>query len=325
VSYSQLSQEERYQIERMLQEGLKVSQIALRLGRHRSTLYRELNRTAGKRYRARIAQRHRDYCGQRSSSNAARYASSAWTPVRRRLARQWSPQQIAGRAQLQGKPCASWQAIYGWIKRCWVQRQQRPLRRAQRRASNLGWARRARPIAQRPAAVRQRLEIGHWESDTMVGTRGCYKPRLLVSVERVSRYTRLSLMPDALPRTVARQLQQDLLGSQRWPVHSLTVDRGAEFSHLPDVLERDRLFVCDPQRPNQRGTNENTIGLVRQYIPKGQPLSLQTPESIARIERLLNSRPRACLGFRTPAEVLFEAHHRCRSSNAVRTRNQDLI
>ena len=81
------------------------------------------------------------------------------------------------------------------------------------------------------------------------------------------------------------------------------------------MLERGRLFVCDPQRPNQRGTNENTIGLVRQYIPKGQPLSLQTPESIARIELLLNSRPRACLGFRTPAEVLFATHHRCRDSN----------
>jgi IS30 family transposase len=163
--------------------------------------------------------------------------------------------------------------------------------------------------------VRQRLEIGHWESDTMVGTRGIYKPRLLVSVERVSRYTRLSLMPDALPWTVARHLQRDLLCDEKWPVYSLTVDRGCEFAHLPDVLQPERLFVCDPQRPNQRGTNENTIGLIRQYIPKGQPLSLQTPESIARIERLLNSRPRACLGFKTPDEVLFATHHRCRDSN----------
>lgn len=315
VSYSQLSQEERYQIERLLREGLKVAQIALRLGRHRSTLYRELNRAAGKCYRAHTAQRHRLRCGQRSSANAPRYASSAWAPVRKRLTLQWSPQQIAGRAQLQGQPCASWQAIYGWIRRFWPQRYQRPLRRAYRRPSNFSWARRASPIAQRPAAVRQRLEIGHWESDTMVGIRGCYKHRLLVSVERVSRYTRLSLMPDALPWTVAHQLRRDLLCSDKWPVHSLTVDRGCEFAHLPDVLERDRLFVCDPQRPNQRGTNENTIGLVRQYIPKGQPLSLQTPESIARIELLLNSRPRACLGFRTPAEVLFATHHRCRDSN----------
>lgn len=315
MSYSQLSQEERYQIERMLQEGLKVSQIAMRLGRHRSTVYRELNRTAGKRYRACMAQRHRRSCGQRSSVNAPRYSRTIWAPVRRRLTWQWSPQQIAGRAQLQGQPCASWQAIYGWIRRSWPLRHQRPLRRAYRRPSNFSWARRASPIAQRPAVVQQRLEIGHWESDTMVGTRGCYKPRLLVSVERLSRYTRLSLMPDALPWTVARKLQQDLLCSAQWPVHSLTVDRGCEFAHLPDVLERKRLFVCDPQRPNQRGTNENTIGLVRQYIPKGQPLSLQTPESVARIEHLLNSRPRACLGFRTPAEVLFADHHRCRDSN----------
>ena len=137
MSYSQLSQEERYQIERMLQEGLKVSQIALRLGRHRSTVYRELNRNAGKHYRARTAQRHRRACGQRSSRNAPRYASSTWVPVRRRLTLQWSPQQIAGRAQLQNRPCASWQAIYGWIRRSWPQRHQRPLRRAYRRGSQL--------------------------------------------------------------------------------------------------------------------------------------------------------------------------------------------
>jgi IS30 family transposase len=315
VSYSQLSQEERYQIERLLEQGLKVSQIALRLGRHRSAVYRELSRAAGKRYLARTAQRHRICCGKRSSGNAPRYSSSTWAHVRRRLTLQWSPQQIAGRAQLKGQFCASWQAIYQWIRRSWPQRHQRPLRRAYRRGSHFGWARRASPIAQRPAQVHQRLQIGHWESDTMVGTRGLYKPRLLVSVERVSRYTRLSLMPDALPWTVARQLQQDLLRSTKWPVHTLTVDRGCEFAHLPDILGKDRLFVCDPQRPNQRGTNENTIGLIRQYIPKGQPLSLQTPESIARIEHLLNSRPRACLGFRTPAEVLFESHHRCRGSN----------
>lgn len=315
MSYSHLSQEERYQIERLLDEGLKVAQIALRLARHRSTIYRELGRIPAQRYRAGSAQSHRAKTASRSSANCPRHDSQIWRSVHKRLAQQWSPQQIAGRAKLLGQPSASWQAIYGWIKRTWPERTKRPLRRAWRRPSAFAWARHASKIAQRPAQVLARSSLGHWEADTLVGTRGAHKPRLLVSVERASRYTRLALMPDAMPWTTARYLQRSLLAAHDWPVHTLTVDRGSEFAHLPRLLDRSRLFVCDPQRPNQRGTNENTIGLIRQYIPKGQPLSLYTSARIATIERKINSRPRACLGFKTPSEVLSELHLRCRSSN----------
>ena len=148
----------------------------------------------------------------------------------------------------------------------------------------------------------------------MVGLRGFYKPRLLVAVERASRFTRLRLAPNALPATMADQANRALLQHAAWPVHTVTVDRGSEFAHLPALLG-SRLFVCDPRHPKQRGTNENTSGLFRQYIPKGQPLSLQTHQSIARIEHLLNHRPRACLGFKTPAEVLSDMRRRCRDSN----------
>ena len=178
-----------------------------------------------------------------------------------------------------------------------------------------GWARSVQPIAQRPAHVRQRLEVGHWEADTMIGMRGGYKARLLVCVERVSRYTRLVLLDNGLPETAAAALRRRLLNDARWPVLSITTDRGSEFAKLHTVIQPQRLYVCDARRPNQRGTNENTIGLVRQFIPKGQPLSLHTPASIARIERLLNTRPRACLGFKTSDEVLFEQRSQCRNSN----------
>ena len=149
----------------------------------------------------------------------------------------------------------------------------------------------------------------------MVGMRGGYKQRLLVCVERASRYARMVLVDNALPETVAAALQASLLGDARWPVLSVTTDRGSEFARLTSVLDWSRLYVCDAQRPNQRGTNENTIGLVRQFIPKGEPLSLHSDGAIARIEHLLNSRPRACLGFRTPAEVLLAQRSQCRSSN----------
>jgi transposase, IS30 family len=104
-----------------------------------------------------------------------------------------------------------------------------------------------------------------------------------------------------------------LLNDKRLPLLSVTVDRGAEFSDLPELLG-SKLYVCDPQRPNQRGTNENTIGLIRQYIPKGKPISLVNTQELAQIEFELNNRPRECLGFKTPAEVLFKLNPRCRAS-----------
>lgn len=330
MTHSHLSPHERYQIQAWLEQDLTHCQIARRLGRHRSTIYRELARCEGA-YDAQRAQRHRSACALRCAANAPRYAPAVWKHVRKAMSRFcWSPQQIAGRAQLKDLPALacvsmdmpSMQAIYAWAARVWPARDERPLRRARptrRRGdgprSVFGWARSRQPIGQRPAHVRQRLEVGHWEVDTMIGMRGGYKARLLVCVERRSRYTKLVLLDNGLPETAAAAVHQHLLGDARWPVRSITTDRGSEFAKLDAVIGHERLYVCDARRPNQRGTNENTIGLVRQFIPKGEPLSLQTPASIARIERLLNSRPRACLGFNTPAEVLFELRSQCRNSN----------
>lgn len=331
MTHSHLSPNERYQIQSWLEQDLSKCQIAQRLGRHRSTIYRELARCEGL-YQAHHAQCHRSSCARCSAANAPRYAPAVWRQVRHAMAKScWSPQQIAGRAQHQflrspapigsNLDMPSMQAIYAWAERVWPQRDERPLRRSgrSRRPGNgprsvFGWARSVQPIAQRPAHVRQRLQVGHWEIDTMVGMRGGYKARLLVCVERCSRYTRLVLLDNGLPETAAAAVRARLLRDARWPVLSITTDRGSEFAKLHTVVQPERLYVCDAQRPNQRGTNENTIGLVRQFIPKGEPLSLQTPNSIARIERLLNSRPRACLGFKTPAEVLFELRSQCRDS-----------
>ncbi len=330
MTHNHLSPTERYQIQAWLEQDLSKCQIALRLGRHRSTIYRELARCEGI-YNAPQAQSHRSGCALRCAANAPRYTPAVWKHVRQAMMKSyWSPQQIAGRAQHKTSsvsacsssemPCM--QTIYAWAARVWPQRDDRPLRRARpnRRRSTgpvslFGWARMVQPIYQRPAHVRQRLELGHWEIDTMVGMRGGYKARVLVCVERCSRYTRLVLLDNGFPETAAAAVHRSLLGDARWPVLSITTDRGSEFAKLHTVIEHERLYVCDAQRPNQRGTNENTIGLVRQFIPKGEPLSLQTPGSVARIERLLNSRPRACLGFKTPAEVLLELRSQCRNSN----------
>jgi transposase, IS30 family len=312
MSYAHLSQSERYQIERWLQQGLHIIQIAKLLNRAKSTIYRELKRLTVA-YSAAGAVIHRQHCASRSAANAPRIDAAVWQEVKQRLNQRWSPQQIAGRARYLGQPCPSWQAIYGWIGRTWLKLATRPLRRGHKSQSQFGWAHKAMPIAKRPKEVATRAVAGHWELDSMLGMRGMYKTRVLVANERASRYTQMSLMDNGAASTCALLVQRMLLEDKRLPLLSVTVDRGSEFRDLPELLG-SRLYVCDPQRPNQRGTNENTIGLIRQYIPKGMPISLINTHQLTQIQIELNSRPRQCLGFKTPAEVLFNLDPRCRTS-----------
>ena len=312
MTYTHLSQSERYQIERWLQQGLHIIQISGLLNRAKSTIYRELSRL-NTAYSASNAIIHRQQCASRSAANAPRVDPLAWQEVKRRLSQRWSPQQIAGRARYLGQYCPSWQAIYGWIGRTWQKAATRPLRRGHKRRSHFAWAYKATPIAKRPKDVATRRVAGHWEIDSMLGARGMYKTRVLVANERASRYTRMALMDNGAASTCALLVEQLLMDDKRLPLLSVTVDRGSEFRDLPDLLG-SRLYVCDPQRPNQRGTNENTIGLIRQYIPKGKPISLINIQELAQIEFELNNRPRECLGFKTPAEVLFQMNPRCRAS-----------
>jgi transposase, IS30 family len=311
MTYTHLSQQERYQIEQSLQRNIRISLIAQVLGRARCTLYRELRRLSCA-YNASAAQSHRTRCARNSAANAQHYEHSVWQQVKYHLQQDWSPQQVAGRCAWLQQRCPSWQAIYRWVQRTWP-RQPRPLRHRPKRASALAWAHQATPIGQRPAHIRQRSQCGHWEGDSMLGMRGIGKQRVLVLVERASRYTVLVYLDNGHAGTAAQAIEQHLLNNPRLPFESLTVDRGTEFRELPQLLGK-RLYVCDPQRPNQRGTNENTIGLVRQYIPKGVPISLFNAAQLRRIEDKLNHRPRKCLGFKTPAEVLSEMYPRCRTS-----------
>ena len=312
MAYTHLSQQERYQIEQSLQQNIRISVIAKVLGRARCTLYRELGRLSSA-YSACAAHSQRAQCARRSATNAARYDTAAWQRVDQHLRQDWSPQQVAGRSALLHQCCPSWQAIYRWVQRTWSKKQHKPLRHRPKRASPLAWARQATPIGQRPAHIRQRSQCGHWEGDSMLGMRGIGKQRVLVLVERASRYTVLVYLDNGHACTTAQAIEQHLLQNHKLPFESLTVDRGTEFRELPQLLGK-RLYVCDPQRPNQRGTNENTIGLVRQYIPKGVPISLFNAAQLRRIEQKLNSRPRQCLGYKTPAEVLSELYPRCRAS-----------
>ena len=311
MCYAHLTQTQRYQIEQLLQANCSVSCIARKLGVHRSTIYRELNRGARSRhgYVAWYAQETAERRARRSAANHRTKPDSLWRLIGRLIRLDWSPEQAQGYLDRFDHPLASVPAIYAHV------------RGEQGRGGGLyehlrfghkrnrwghhpkGLQSRSRSsIHDRPAHVQLRQEAGHWEGDTLIGSSRLH--RLLALVERKSRYLLL--------RRPAHPLAQDIAHSaiaalRPLPTYSITFDNGSEFADYQRIQDRLKcpVFFADPYKPWQRGTCENTIGLVRQYIPKGSSARHLSHNKIQRIADKLNHRPRKCLGFKTPAEVFL--------------------
>ncbi len=161
-------------------------------------------------------------------------------------------------------------------------------------------------LADRPPSADNRAVPGHWEGDLLIGKRGT---QIATLVERQSRFVVLERLPSADSPTVVRALARRI---QRLPAHlkqSLTWDRGKEMAqHKAFTIATDvQVYFCDPQSPWQRGSNENTNGLLRQYFPKGMDLSQVTQQQLNAVANKLNTRPRETLGWKTPADVLAES------------------
>jgi IS30 family transposase len=240
--------------------------------------------------------------------------------VAAKLALQWSPQQISGwlRQTFPGDPDlqVSHETIYrslfiqsrGVLKRTLLghlrrQRRFRHARASARVRPKQGQILDAVSIRERPADVEDRALPGHWEGDLLEGARGTYVATL---VERQSRYVMLVRLPNKETQTVVRALARRI---QRLPdglVKSLTWDRGTELSaHRAFTIATNvNVYFCDPQSPWQRGSNENTNGLLRQYLPHGTDLSVYPQAKLDAIAQRLNTRPRLTLGFQTPAAKL---------------------
>ncbi|MGH8222011.1 MAG: IS30 family transposase [Woeseiaceae bacterium] len=323
--YAHLTRRARYQIAQLIQEAVPIRLIARKLAVHRSTIYRELKRGSDspRQYVAAYAQAAAERRARRSAVNHPRKPASLWRAVARRLLRQWSPEQIRARARLLGQPFASVPAIYAWIarQRARGKRFHRHLRYAWRREQRLlnpwlAWRKATRPnIRQRPLEARDRRQPGHWEGDTLRGS-SASNHHLLALVERTSRLLVLR-RPSArlkLSESVAQHIARTLKG--RLAARSITFDNGTEFARYEDIQRNVcPVFFADPRSPNQRATCENTIGLVRQYIPKGADLRNIWQRRLSWIENRLNNRPRKCLGYLTPLEVQF-----CKSPDvALRT------
>ena len=313
MTYRQITLEERYYLGLLRQLGLPAAAIAHALGRHRSTIGREVRRNGTPHdacYRPQLADWYAR--GRRSRSRRNRRFSPAdWDRIQALVRQDWSPEQVAGRLRREGALTISHETIYRYI---WADkhaggtlyRHLRGARKGRRkrygRHDSRGRLAGKRPITARPAAADTRAEVGHWEADTMLGA-GQAGPCVLSMVERKTGYVALGQLRQRTSDHVNRRAQ-DLIRAQPRPVRTITVDNGTEF-HEYAALERataTRFYFATPHHAWERGTNENTNGLLRQYLPKGASMARLTQPDCHRIATKLNRRPRKRLGYRTPEE-----------------------
>ncbi len=312
MNYRQITYEERYTIGLLRRQGLSAAAIARILGRHRSTIGREVcrNRKASDGgYRPQLADWYAH--GRRSwSRRNCRFSAADYRLVCQLLRQQWSPEQIAGYLRRHRVLRISHETIYRYIwedRRCRgeLYRHLRGARKQRRKRyrsyDSRGRLAGKRHISERPAVVETRTQVGHWEIDTVLGatTRHC----VLSMVERKTGYLVLGQLRARTTSEVNRRAAQ-LIARQQRPVRTITADNGTEF-HGYAALENKthvRFFFATPHHAWERGTNENTNGLIRQYLPKRQSMAGLTQWDCNRVAAILNSRPRQRLGYRTPEE-----------------------
>jgi IS30 family transposase len=305
MTYHHLSQEERYQISALLKAGLTQAQISLNLGRHKSTISREVSRNSGLRgYRPRQACLLAENRAL-NSRNARQITDADWLCVKSYLREQWSPEQIASEVSMSHETIYrrvyADKAIGGDLYkslRCQRKRRKRYAGGRDRRGQILG----RRPICERPRHIEERLQIGHWEGDTLIGK--SHKHAIVSLVERKSGYAVLAKVEKKTADLVSTAIIKRLMPiSER--VQTLTFDNGKEFANHASIDKAlgSTTYFADPYSSWQRGSNENLNGLIRQYIPKSRPLSTVTDNELEKIERLLNTRPRKRLGYKTPIEI----------------------
>lgn len=312
MSYQQLTREQRYTIYILMKAGQKQTQIADSIGCHKSTISRELQRNRGyKGYRPLQAQamaHSRHY-----QSHRQRISEQTWMQVDWLLRQQWSPEQIAGRLKLEQQASVSHERIYLHIyadKRAGgsLYRHLRSQKKQRKRYGS--YARRGQipnriSIDQRPAIVANKERLGDWEADTIIGAR--HQGALLNCTERKSKLTLLRKLETKGALEVKHNCI-DLLAACADQVHTITVDNGKEFSDHRDiaaVLQTD-IYFAHPYCSWERGLNENTNGLIRQYFPKKYDFAKITDQDVLVVAARLNNRPRKTLGYRTPNEVFFK-------------------
>ena len=309
--YKQLTREQRYQIYALKKEHHNQLEMAHNLGVDKSTISRELKRNQGRRgYRPKQAD---ELARERKQQRVtARITAAQWQQVEKLLAQDWSPEQIADRLTLERQPTISHERIYQYV---YADKQQggtlyRHLRcqKVRRKRYAGGRDRRGqiparRSIEERPRVVALRTRLGDWEADTIVGRN--HREALLSLAERKSKLVRLAKVSHNTAELVAEALTTQLAPLT---AKTITSDNGREFAHHQQIarsLAAD-FFFAHPYASWERGLNENTNGLVRQYFPKKSDFAPITNAQLDHVMQRLNNRPRKTLSYKTPNEVYFK-------------------
>lgn len=316
-----LSVEEREEISRELATGQSIRSIAALLMRSPSTISREINKNGGTaRYRAAVADKAAWKRAKRPQQCVLAKNSRLRRLVTRKLSEDWSPEQISGWLKLTYPDNESLRVSHETIyKSLFIQtrglfkkemrnhlRTKRKFRHSKKlKVMSRGGIVNGVSIRERPASIEDRAVPGHWEGDLICGSKNSH---IATVVERQTRFTVLVKVEGKDTTTVISALSEQMGKLPKLLKQSLTWDRGTELAAHAEfsIATNMDVYFCDPSSPWQRGTNENTNGLLRQYFPKGSSLSEFTQDDLNRVAAKLNNRPRKTLGFRTPAEKLDE-------------------
>ena len=309
--YRQITFGESYTLGLLRQRGLAPAAIARVLGRHRSTIVREVRRNRASSdgtYRPQLADWYARGRRSRSRRNR-RFSAPDWHRVQTLLEAQWSPEQVAGWLRRHRLLRISHETVYRYI---WADkaaggtlythlrgaRKQR--RKRYGRYDSRGRVAGKRPITARPAVVEARAQLGHWEADTVLGPG---RPCVLSLVERKTGYVVLGKLRTRTTEEV-NQRATALIRAQPRRVRTITADNGTEFHGYAAIEQATptRFYFATPHHAWERGTNENTNGLLRQYLPKRRSMARLTQQDCDAIATQLNRRPRKRLGYRTPEE-----------------------
>lgn len=311
MSYTQLTQGQRYHIYAFMKTGYTQSAIAAELGVHKSTVSREIKRNRGGRgYRPKQA--HKFALLKRSARAKPRIGPEAWELVEKYLRLDLSPEQVCGRLKLERGVCVSHERIYQHVytdKRSGGDlhthlRCQKKRRKRYGKYSRRGQIPGRVGIEHRPAVVDSRGRIGDWEADTIIG-KG-HRQAIASFTERKSMFTLLKKTHQKAAELI-EDAADKLLGPVKDKVHTITSDNGTEFARHKAIAKKlgAAFYFAHPYHAWERGTNENANGLVRQYFPKGLDFKTITDEQVNFVTDRLNNRPRKKLGFLTPKEVFY--------------------
>ncbi len=321
--YSRLSIEEREAIAKDLAGGGQVAVIAAKLGRNRTTIYREIDRLGKNRNNYSPSQAHADAEIKQKArrQGKTKLIAKYWDWIEEHLKKRWSPEEISNYLKRNSSVFSfqiSHESIYRYIysqeetkKRQLIACLRHRKKNRKKRKPSLekrGKIKNALSIHQRPQEVEKREIFGHWEGDLVIGKD--HQTAIGTLVERKSRYVKiipLSQGKDSL--SVVKSFAKALSEIPTELKASMTYDRGLEMTlhQLFTNLTGAKVYFADPRAPWQRGTNENTNGLIRDFFPKKTDFSNYAREDFQKVEDLLNDRPRKVIGFRTPREVFEKA------------------